>query len=913
MGLAHTLGILALVGGLTAPVFAHEGPTGGVALPAGADSGLQAAEQIVARYSDLSAFLAADPAVHTAYFDALQKYYGADKFPRPSFDAIMTQLRSMHGRVPGLGRRLWGTTDLGEGYRITTDPVQPTRFELNTGAWKRYVREWRSGLEERSLDLAALSQSERTARMRQILERTKKQGDRALREAEGLPRRQRERALAEAFQRIRSDPQYQTVRSYLILQRLNAEEVAEPLRNTDGDGILSAIEGLHARTGPEGAARVRWLDEVLQSRDIIEPLDSRLVQDVLADIPAVSRLRRDATLFSEVPNLAINWDFVPLPRRIHGIFAGIPLGECVGGACQLLDSLSAERWAVIALDHTQQVHTLEDGRFRGFLQYAPLRIKGPGGRAHIDASVDFESPALRREVRYRDRNNRVRTGRMFELWLPEAVRRRPRHWRRFVVTQMSRDINNAGVLDTVRGSDAFRFGVLTGTPSEYRHIDPMARMLPWLQRRDGAARSYGGSMITEVTSSAGRRGDTVIGLRTTQRSEGDPQAALASTDLRTRLQGLAALIKRGEQPTSAQIHETLAPGLQSRNGAIRAYAINIIDFEKASPETLDALAAFVRTAPHGEFQEICRRLTSSPQASSKELALALLDRIPHRAWLLAAAMDLNIRENAWISHALDSTTKSLPEHALSSSEARRILRGVHRSSGLLFYGEPLVRLIKSSTTFPVEAAQALQWLGAHDSDAESRNLALLTLIERAPDAPETLYAIRQALRRWRNPFYSKVLQYVTERGIHDVAIQRDLAEYLRETVDRYSANGEETGLRDVARAFAREKPTDLLVRRLLAATLDFPWAPTNGETQLALFEALSGSTSRDPIVEHALEQTVQRTRRLSDNSTATRAQQILDQMRAPPARTTASAGVGCIPKPVFYRGIIRRLLGSVKQ
>jgi hypothetical protein len=187
------------------------------------------------------------------------------------------------------------------------------------------------------------------------------------------------------------------------------------------------------------------------------------------------------------------YEFNTLPRRIHGVWKGVPLNECVGGNCESIKSLTPERWATVALEDTQVFNIERDGSYLGFVQYVPLKAKDG-----IYASVDFGAPILRNKILVRDPDGNPITRTFYEVWLESAVKHKPNEWSGFIVGE-SDAINNAGVLGEVRESASFLAGRYLGKPTEtLQHIDPMASKIVAIAPKSEHAAMYGGNMIADA-------------------------------------------------------------------------------------------------------------------------------------------------------------------------------------------------------------------------------------------------------------------------------------------------------------------------------------------------------------------------------------------------------------------------------
>ena len=165
------------------------------------------------------------------------------------------------------------------------------------------------------------------------------------------------------------------LRAALIFRELHTEQMEDYFRSGDADLILNTLSDLR-----QGARRLL--------RDI--PNAPRgLVSELASEVPTMPVLLAREDVFPiamrttnrgrRVPvgrNAVSVYGFEPIPRRIHGLWKGVPLGECVGGSCDSLAHTTPERWATVALAHAELYHVEVSGGYRGFVQVVPITRAG---------------------------------------------------------------------------------------------------------------------------------------------------------------------------------------------------------------------------------------------------------------------------------------------------------------------------------------------------------------------------------------------------------------------------------------------------------------------------------------------------------------------------------------------------------
>ncbi|MGZ3689068.1 MAG: hypothetical protein ACXVBW_12255, partial [Bdellovibrionota bacterium] len=459
-------------------------------------------EQIAQKARDLKEFLSR-PELVNEYYEAALEYYGPDKFPRNAFDAVLNQLRELDARVPALAQRLWETTNLGQGFEIQA-AAKTSGLELKVSNWERHLEKWSGGLEKEAKAVLAISDPKRRAEyVKGVLEEASSSLSTFEAEVSSLPRVERIQRSKEFFLAFASGhPQFRAAGAYLVLEKIRSTEIDDLLRSKDADLVLDTIEKLRssALEVPGGELCPKNLRSLILREHLPELSVPRL--ELINGQPAETELFRTLTRTGNRGTKVVLgrggkavYRFKPLPRRFHGIWKGIPLGECVGGSCNSLDALTPERWATIALKDSQ-IHNIERGdSYLGFVQYVPVR-KGK----KIYASVDLGAPILKNKVFVEEAaSHRIEGKPMFDLWFKESLARKPGDWKGFVIGK-SGAINNAGVLETARTSLPHDFGQIVGDSKEFTHLDPLAKQIVAASPTSHSfQRTYGGRMVTDGT------------------------------------------------------------------------------------------------------------------------------------------------------------------------------------------------------------------------------------------------------------------------------------------------------------------------------------------------------------------------------------------------------------------------------
>lgn len=447
---------------------------------------LEELDAILTRHKNIHEFLS-DEKSKTEYFEKLKDYMGG-KLERSSYDAILSQLKQIDPKVPGLTQRLWETTGTGERFSITNTSPSFGR-ELNYDKWNMELRELRISLKDQAGEAPELK-SERL-----LQEIRHKEKSLVL---TGNAEQKRNQA-AMHFKEIRSSSQVKELAAHYAERILRSSSVNQVLLGGQPDLVLNTVKDI--KDNPR-----KFLPPDLD-------LPGSVISEIKELLPDQNKLLADKEMFPEemietrkgkIPvgaATSAQFDFVPLPRRFHGIWKGIPSGECVGGACGHLDYLTPERWATVAIADSQIHYVEKAGKFSGFVEALPGEV---GGKTF--ASLSFGAPDLNKKITVNTPGGTKTSTTLYEEWLKKSDEKKPKDWAGYVVSQTT-DINHANNLSIVRTSDSYRYGTLvfSDTPNgpikaPFQFQDPLVKDIV-NSKPEKASHGYSrGAMITDATT-----------------------------------------------------------------------------------------------------------------------------------------------------------------------------------------------------------------------------------------------------------------------------------------------------------------------------------------------------------------------------------------------------------------------------
>ncbi|MBA2404794.1 MAG: hypothetical protein H0V66_08485 [Bdellovibrionales bacterium] len=451
---------------------------------------LQQMETILAKHTNLDAFLASPQDVDD-YYQTLEQYFGKDRINRFQFNAIIDQLKKLKSNVPAIADRLWDTKNLGTTFNVQTNMPTYGR-DLKNDQWKYFLNNKSSQLKSSSNRLLSMKEVSQTKELDLLIEKI------AARENEitsSVGKASVKRQLDAAnFRALRETQEVKEVARYYAYKILSSEKVNDLLGSGDADLILDTVKELRGKTRS-------FFDLPDISGTILSEIKALLPnhQELLLDkkiFPETMRTLRNGKQVAVGGGGMVKYDFVAAPRRFHGIWKGIPLGECVGGNCKSLESLTPERWATSALKDSHHLMLEKDGSYLGFVEAIPGKVNDK-----TYASVSFGSPDLRKRIFVSDPITGERiSSTLYDQWLRQSISSKPASWEGFVLSNTN-DINNAGVLETVRNSHSYGFGKqILKSDAKFVHLDPLVPDIVKFSPKDGYAKNYGGYMITDATT-----------------------------------------------------------------------------------------------------------------------------------------------------------------------------------------------------------------------------------------------------------------------------------------------------------------------------------------------------------------------------------------------------------------------------
>lgn len=437
---------------------------------------LEELDRIVSRARNLDSFLRNSGLVEK-YYQALRAYFG-EQMTRDSFNDIFSQLKSLNQQIPNFGARMWETIPATRGFETPRErSVLSLHFRGDAQDMTRFATRG-PFYEMRRSTLTPVIDGHWLLRKEQELRDAFASLEQRLATASN---REKGRIQGEFYRAMKANPDY---------LELAKKKFQEPLTSMfsylDGtqNGVDKFFKNLELfKLSPSSFLRIA-------NDDLAMKFLSGILKDKLPTSTEVAHQYMQYFPQPDVNNRVIS--FKPVPRRIHGIWKGIPLKECVGGGS--CTGTTPERWATIALKDSE-VYCLEsNGRYLGFVQTVPLR--GPGNK--IYTSIDYGATHLGEKIDLVAPNSTIRVP-LYDFFNAQYSMQAPQNWGGIIQSD-SKAINNAKIKEKIMQDSKFTTGQRLGSRDAFSHIDPMAQQIISVSPRTGGHRAdYNGKMVLDAT------------------------------------------------------------------------------------------------------------------------------------------------------------------------------------------------------------------------------------------------------------------------------------------------------------------------------------------------------------------------------------------------------------------------------
>ncbi len=457
-------------------------------------------QKVLAKYPTVQDFLN-DPEGIELYYKNLEEYFGPSHFVRHRFNAIMQQLAMAVNEIPGFGELVWNQKHDGRAYEIHT-ALKTSGRTLDTIKWNNFLKKWKTELSQDAIEFLDFKDDARALVGANTAYRNLTTDIEAFEHSIAeLNKKQQGIRRGEFWQspKIKNDPKIKAANAYIMLKILSDSEVSGYLESSDADMVIAVLEKI------KQSKQLRLSFEIPQQAHTFLKnmvLIGQPLYDQSDSFPIIMRETRHGRTVPVDPTGLVAYRFKPIPRRIHGIFQGVRLGECVGGRNDptYYNWLTPRRWAVPILPSTRDYFIEKSGlanggvqssvSYVGFLQEVPVVTQ----TQEKFLGVEFGAPDLANEIVIENEDTGLLQKKLFAH---EWLRRTPDQ--NMHVVGMSGAITNSGVRGVL---DKTMNYVLADQPiaTAYDLVDrSTANSIVTHAAHKGYTNNYGADMITELS------------------------------------------------------------------------------------------------------------------------------------------------------------------------------------------------------------------------------------------------------------------------------------------------------------------------------------------------------------------------------------------------------------------------------
>jgi hypothetical protein len=433
------------------------------------------------------------------YYRALCDYFGAERFPRRSFDAVCAQLREVAQQIPSLKKKIWGPAPSIEEFSISTS-VQSEGRSLDLHLWRLF---WFQRLSQLKKMAGGAGRGDEDLRFRRRLELEIPALVRGLNQKvaffeaalkhgrRGRISKKEERSLrGEFFRKMRSDPAIKKAAAGLLYLYLSAKERQCFLQLADADVILYFFKDLRQNLKNVLGAipQLKCPSGLLSEIKLLVPDHHELLGNLSLFPHRIARNNQGQEVRVGRTSAA---EFCTLPiRPIHALWLGIPSSDCLVANAEMITPL---RWALSAVSGCLSVVLEKDGIYQGYVRCVPICDE----RQKVYASLEIWAPLMVKNVIVRSGRESVSSLKVtsfFDAWLSAFCKVAPKHWNGLVLSE-SRLADNTGIKSFITESRYFQEGAILGKSGDFHISDPIALPLCLKFGRDEISTKYGEGFI----------------------------------------------------------------------------------------------------------------------------------------------------------------------------------------------------------------------------------------------------------------------------------------------------------------------------------------------------------------------------------------------------------------------------------
>lgn len=427
------------------------------------------------------------------YYQAANNYY-QNKLDREFFDVIVSQMKTLLKDNPGFGERLLRGQENLTPYTLISEIKTYGRI-LEWWNWERAAKKIFKDKQESPESLDSYRQQFQDLSMKiSAFEESLK----------GLSKIQSGLRRAQFYQQMReaNEDLFHAVINHVYYRD---QEIQQLIEISDADLTLFIFDRLlNAKI-----AKLGLPENVVSLVQGVVPKTSDLLKEKWLFPVEMVRTQRGVDAPVE-PLSETVYHFVPFKRRLHAVWKGIWLRECVGGGDK---KPTPRRWATVALEQVNNYAVEKQNSFVGFIQELGIKRKD---KIAIYYATEFGVPNLKEKmITINEHTGLPQKIPMIDQWLTVAPKNIVR------VKSSSTVINNAKVLPALNASQAWNLRIPKGKASDFELVDQAFadQIIASSHRHDfEPTNDYGVGIISDATVPDSNNLKTLVGVAWTPKS-----------------------------------------------------------------------------------------------------------------------------------------------------------------------------------------------------------------------------------------------------------------------------------------------------------------------------------------------------------------------------------------------------------
>ncbi len=399
-------------------------------------------DRIQDKADGLNAFLA-NTELREEYLHAAQLYFGGESaFPRSSYEAILAFIEKMSQMDTTIATRAWDKKNSGPTFTLNLGTDDS--LELRQDVWVKELIAVKKRVENKSGDWAYWwKEPIRGEKFVKDVEQAQ------LEMSDIMKNGTYSKTFLDSF--IKKN---ETLIYALLQYQLELEDNKEGLNSSKWEVIRSVTNKLATQKHLNWPLPFSKPPQLAKYWKLIEP-------DFISTERSVAKY---TTKISQESGRKVTFRSV---RRFHALFRGLPVKECTGGDCSLLETLSARRFAIPLLNDTWVQFLEENELGEGHLQAVTLQ----DANSKTILNVDFMAGKLREQVTLRaNTTGDAQAFSIYELWLAEVENHLDKNVQGIAIGE-ALNANNEKMQEFIRAKISYQLGQDIGPAERFSVTD----------------------------------------------------------------------------------------------------------------------------------------------------------------------------------------------------------------------------------------------------------------------------------------------------------------------------------------------------------------------------------------------------------------------------------------------------------